>query len=135
MAVVLQIGAGGVGGVVAHKMAMNREVFSRIVLASRTLEKCRAIADSIRAKGLGEIEIESVDADDVESLVALIHKVRPNLVVNVALPYQDLSIMEACLRTRTHYLDTANYEHPDSAHFEYKEQWAYDARYKARIIR
>ena len=130
MAVVLQIGAGGVGGVVAHKMAMNREVFSRIVLASRTLEKCRTIADSIRAKGLGEIEIESVDADDVESLVALIHKVRPNLVVNVALPYQDLSIMEACLRTRTHYLDTANYEHPDSAHFEYKEQWAYDARYK-----
>ena len=130
MAVVLQIGAGGVGGVVAHKMAMNREVFSRIVLASRTLEKCRAIADSIRAKGLGEIEIESVDADDVESLVVLIHKVRPNLVVNVALPYQDLSIMEACLRTRTHYLDTANYEHPDSAHFEYKEQWAYDARYK-----
>ena len=130
MAVVLQIGAGGVGGVVAHKMAMNREVFSRIVLASRTLEKCRAIADSIRAKDLGEIEIESVDADDVESLVALIHKVRPNLVVNVALPYQDLSIMEACLRTRTHYLDTANYEHPDSAHFEYKEQWAYDARYK-----
>lgn len=130
MAVVLQIGAGGVGGVVAHKMAMNREVFSRIVLASRTLDKCRAIADSIRAKGLGEIEIEGVDADDVESLVALIHKVRPNLVVNVALPYQDLSIMEACLRTRTHYLDTANYEHPDSAHFEYKEQWAYDARYK-----
>ncbi|MDE7255630.1 MAG: saccharopine dehydrogenase family protein [Helicobacter sp.] len=130
MAVVLQIGAGGVGGVVAHKMAMNREVFSRIVLASRTLEKCRAIADSIRAKDLGEIEIESVDADDVKSLVALIHKVRPNLVVNVALPYQDLSIMEACLRTRTHYLDTANYEHPDSAHFEYKEQWAYDARYK-----
>lgn len=130
MAVVLQIGAGGVGGVVAHKMAMNREVFSRIVLASRTLNKCRAIADSIRAKGLGEIEIESVDADDVESLVALIHKVRPNLVVNVALPYQDLSIMEACLRTKTHYLDTANYEHPDSAHFEYREQWVYDARYK-----
>lgn len=130
MAVVLQIGAGGVGGVVAHKMAMNREVFSRIVLASRTLGKCQAIANSIRAKGLGEIEIESVDADDVESLVALIEKVRPNLVVNVALPYQDLSIMEACLRTRTHYLDTANYEHPDSAHFEYKEQWAYDARYK-----
>ncbi|MBD5165364.1 saccharopine dehydrogenase family protein [Helicobacter sp.] len=130
MAVVLQIGAGGVGGVVAHKMAMNREVFSRIVLASRTLEKCRAIADSIRAKGLGEIEIDAVDADNVESLVALIEKYRPKLVVNVALPYQDLAIMEACLRTKTHYLDTANYEHPDSAHFEYKEQWAYDARYK-----
>ena len=130
MAVVLQIGAGGVGGVVAHKMAQNREVFSRIILASRTLSKCRAIADSIRAKGLGEIEIDTVDADNVESLVALIEKYRPKLVVNVALPYQDLAIMEACLRTKTHYLDTANYEHPDSAHFEYKEQWAYDTRYK-----
>ena len=130
MAVVLQIGAGGVGGVVAHKMAQNREVFSRIILASRTLSKCKAIADSIRAKGLGEIEIDTVDADNVESLVALIEKYRPKLVVNVALPYQDLAIMEACLRTKTHYLDTANYEHPDSAHFEYKEQWAYDTRYK-----
>lgn len=130
MAVVLQIGAGGVGGVVAHKMAQNREVFSRIILASRTLSKCKAIADSIRAKGLGEIEIDAVDADNVESLVALIEKYRPKLVVNVALPYQDLAIMEACLRTKTHYLDTANYEHPDSAHFEYKEQWAYDTRYK-----
>ena len=130
MAVVLQIGAGGVGGVVAHKMAQNREVFSRIILASRTLNKCQAIADSIRAKGLGEIEIDAVDADNVESLVAMIEKYRPKLVVNVALPYQDLTIMEACLRTKTHYLDTANYEHPDSAHFEYKEQWAYDTRYK-----
>ncbi|WP_416861101.1 saccharopine dehydrogenase NADP-binding domain-containing protein, partial [Helicobacter ganmani] len=90
MAVVLQIGAGGVGGVVAHKMAQNREVFSRIILASRTLSKCKAIADSIRAKGLGEIEIDAVDADNVESLVALINKYRPKVVVNVALPYQDL---------------------------------------------
>lgn len=130
MACVLQIGAGGVGGVVAHKMASNRGSFTRIILASRTLDKCRAIADSIREKGLGEIEIDSVDADSVESVVALIEKYRPKLVVNVALPYQDLSIMEACLRTKTHYLDTANYEHPDSAHFEYKEQWAYDTRYK-----
>lgn len=130
MACVLQIGAGGVGGVVAHKMAMNREVFSRIVLASRNIAKCAAIADSIRAKGLGEIEIDSVDADNVDEIVALIEKYKPFLVVNVALPYQDLSIMEACLRTKTHYLDTANYEHPDSAHFEYKEQWAYDTRYK-----
>lgn len=128
--IVLQIGAGGVGGVVAHKMAQNREVFSHIVLASRTLSKCKAIADSVRAKGLGEIEIAEVDADNVDSLVALIERVKPLVVVNVALPYQDLSIMEACLRTKTHYLDTANYEHPDSAHFEYKEQWAYDARYK-----
>ena len=134
MACVLQIGAGGVGGVVAHKMAMNRAesggVFSRIILASRTLSKCKAIADSIRAKGFGEIEIDEVDADNVESVVALIEKYRPKLVVNVALPYQDLAIMEACLRTKTHYLDTANYEHPDNAHFEYKEQWAYDTRYK-----
>ena len=130
MACVLQIGAGGVGGVVAHKVAMNRESFTRIILASRTLSKCQAIADSIREKGLGEIEIDSVDADSVESVVALIEKYRPKLVVNVALPYQDLAIMEACLRTKTHYLDTANYEHPDSAHFEYKEQWAYDTRYK-----
>ena len=130
MACVLQIGAGGVGGVVAHKMAMNRGSFSRIILASRTLSKCQAIADSIRQKGLGEIEIDSVDADSVESVVALIEKYRPKLVINVALPYQDLAIMEACLRTKTHYLDTANYEHPDSAHFEYKEQWAYDTRYK-----
>lgn len=130
MACVLQIGAGGVGGVVAHKMAMNREVFSRIVLASRNIAKCAAIADSIRAKGLGEIEIDSVDADNVDEIVALIEKYKPFLVVNVALPYQDLSIMQACLRTKTHYLDTANYEHPDSAHFEYKEQWAYDTRYK-----
>ena len=154
MACVLQIGAGGVGGVVAHKMAMNRVsdskkngtdvgksngiksndsnggAFSRIVLASRTLAKCKAIADSIRAKGYGEIEIDEVDADSVDSVVALIEKYRPKLVVNVALPYQDLSIMEACLRTKTHYLDTANYEHPDNAHFEYKEQWAYDTRYK-----
>ena len=130
MACVLQIGAGGVGGVVAHKMAMNKEVFSRIVLASRNIAKCAAIADSIRAKGLGEIEIDSVDADKVEEIVALIEKYKPFLVVNVALPYQDLSIMQACLQTKTHYLDTANYEHPDSAHFEYKEQWAYDTRYK-----
>ena len=130
MACVLQIGAGGVGGVVAHKMAMNREVFSRIILASRNIAKCAAIADSIRSKGLGEIEVDSVDADKVEEIVALIEKYKPFLVVNVALPYQDLSIMQACLQTKTHYLDTANYEHPDSAHFEYKEQWAYDTRYK-----
>lgn len=130
MACVLQIGAGGVGGVVAHKMAMNKEVFSRIVLASRNIAKCAAIADSIRAKGLGEIEIDRVDADNVDEIVALIEKYKPFLVVNVALPYQDLSIMQACLETKTHYLDTANYEHPDSAHFEYKEQWAYDKAYK-----
>ncbi|WP_394990860.1 saccharopine dehydrogenase family protein, partial [uncultured Helicobacter sp.] len=97
---------------------------------SRNIAKCAAIADSIRSKGLGEIEIDRVDADNVDEIIALIEKYKPFLVINVALPYQDLSIMQACLETKTHYLDTANYEHPDSAHFEYKEQWAYDKAYK-----
>lgn len=128
--VVLQIGAGGVGSVVAHKMAMNRSVFGRIILASRRLSSCALVADSIKQRGLGEIEIEEVDADDLNAVLALIHKYKPALLVNTALPYQDLVLMEACLQTGTHYLDTANYEHPDSAHFEYKEQWAFDKRYK-----
>ncbi|PAF45872.1 saccharopine dehydrogenase family protein [Helicobacter sp. 11S02629-2] len=127
---VLQIGAGGVGGVVAHKLAMNKDVFSNIILASRTLDKPRAIAKSIESKGLGKISIEAVDADDVSALVALIEKYKPVVVINVALPYQDLSIMEACIKTKTNYLDTANYEHPDTAKFEYKEQWALDAKFK-----
>lgn len=131
---ILQIGAGGVGNVVAHKMAMNRDVFTNIILASRSIDKCNKIASSIKSMGLGEIITELVDADDVESLVKLIIKYNPKLVINVALPYQDLSIMEACLRTKTNYLDTANYEHPDSAHFEYKEQWAYDLSYKQANI-
>lgn len=134
MARVLQIGAGGVGGVVAHKMAQNREVFTHITLASRTLSKCEEIAASIRSKGLGEIEVTTVDADSVDSLVALIEKVKPEMVLNIALPYQDLTIMEACLRTGVHYLDTANYEHPDLAKFEYKEQWAFQKRYEDKGI-
>lgn len=134
MARVLQIGAGGVGGVVAHKMAQNREVFTHITLASRTLSKCEEIAASIRSKRLGEIEVTTVDADSVDSLVALIEKVKPEMVLNIALPYQDLTIMEACLRTGVHYLDTANYEHPDLAKFEYKEQWAFQKRYEDKGI-
>ncbi len=130
MARVLQIGAGGVGGVVAHKMAMNREVFTHITLASRTLSKCEKIAQSIRAKGFGEIEIRSVDANSVDSLVAIIKETKPEIVLNIALPYQDLTIMEACLKCGVNYLDTANYEHPDLAKFEYKEQWAFEERYK-----
>lgn len=128
--VVLQIGAGGVGGVVAHKLAMNRDTFGKIILASRTKSKCDEIAKSIEKKGFGKIITQSVDADNVEDVINLIQKYNPKVVINVALPYQDLSIMEACLRTKTHYLDTANYEHPDSAHFEYKEQWAFDKKYK-----
>lgn len=130
MACVVQIGAGGVGGVVAHKMAMNRDVFPNIVLASRTISKCNVIAESIRAKGLGEIIVDFVDADNIDSIIRLIEKYKPKLIINVALPYQDLTIMEACLQKGVCYLDTANYEHPDSAHFEYKEQWAYDTRFK-----
>ena len=130
MNTVLQIGAGGVGGVVAHKMAMNRDVFHRIILSSRNINKCEAIANSIEEKGFGKIEISSCDASKVDSIIKLINFYNPNLVINVALPYHNLNIMEACLQTGTHYLDTANYEHPDSAHFEYKEQWAFDKRYK-----
>ncbi len=130
MHTVLQIGAGGVGSVVAHKMGMNRDVFKNIVLASRSLDKCYAIKESMLKKGLGEISVEQVDADDTQALVALIQKYKPKVVVNVALPYQDLTIMQACLETKTHYIDTANYEHPDLAKFEYKEQWAFDRAYK-----
>lgn len=130
MARILQIGAGGVGGVVAHKLAMNRDVFEYIALASRTLKKCEEIKDEIKRRDRGEIDIYEVDANSIEGLVSLIERVKPSLVLNVALPYQDLTIMEACLRCKVDYLDTANYEHPDSAKFEYKEQWAYDKRYK-----
>lgn len=134
MASILQIGAGGVGGVVSHKLAMNRDVFTEITLASRTLGKCEQIRNQIAEKGLGDINITSVDADNVGELVQLIHDVKPDLVLNVALPYQDLTIMEACLLTGTDYLDTANYEHPDTAKFEYKEQWAFQERFQKEGI-
>lgn len=130
MSTILQIGAGGVGGVVAHKLAQNSKTFTKIILASRNIAKCQAIAKSIKEKNLGEIICESVDADNVSELVALIDKYKPKVVINVALPYQDLTIMQACLETKTHYLDTANYEHPDTAKFEYKEQWAFDEKFK-----
>mgnify|MGYP001797483965 CR=1 FL=1 len=126
MAKVLIIGAGGVGGVVVQKCAANPEVFSEIVLASRRLEKCREIQE----RAPRPIQIEQVDADQVVELVALIRKHEPQLVVNVALPYQDLTIMEACLETGTHYMDTANYEHPDEAKFEYMEQRALHDRFR-----
>lgn len=127
---VLQIGAGGVGGVVAHKLAMNRDVFGEIVLASRTKSRCDKIRDQIKSRGRGDIETASVDADSVDELVKLIEKVKPEMVLNIALPYQDLTIMDACVKTGVHYLDTANYEHPDDAHFEYKLQWARNDAFK-----
>jgi len=130
MAKVLIVGAGGVGQVVAHKCAQVPEVFSEIVLASRTLEKCERIAAQIDRP----IETARVDADEVGEMVSLIERVRPDVVINVALPYQDLPIMDACLETGVDYLDTANYEPPDEAKFEYSWQWAYHDRFRERRI-
>lgn len=124
---VLIIGAGGVGTVVAHKIAQNPDVFTEIVLASRTQSKCDAIADAI---GGNRIVTDRVDADKVEDLVALFKKHKPDIVVNVALPYQDLTIMDACLHCGVNYLDTANYEPLDEAKYEYKWQWAYRERFE-----
>ena len=127
MAKVIIIGAGGVGTVVAHKCAQNPDVFSEIVLASRTRSKCDAIAKAI---GSNRITTDSVDADSVEQLVELFNRHKPQMVINVALPYQDLTIMEACLKCGVNYLDTANYEPRDEAHFEYSWQWAYREKFE-----
>jgi saccharopine dehydrogenase (NAD+, L-lysine forming) len=127
MSKVLIIGAGGVGNVVARKCAAAPEVFTDIMLASRTIEKCNQIASDI---GGDRVKTAQVDADNVPELVDLINKFRPDMVINVALPYQDLTIMDACLETKTHYLDTANYEPRDVAKFEYSWQWAYHERFK-----
>jgi saccharopine dehydrogenase (NAD+, L-lysine-forming) len=126
MAKVIIIGAGGVGHVVTRKCVEVSEVFSEICLASRTLSKCETIADGLNRK----IQTARVDADKVPELVALFERFRPDLVINVALPYQDLTIMDACLEYGCHYLDTANYEPPDIARFEYKWQWAYQDRFR-----
>lgn len=135
MATVLIIGAGGVSRVVTKKCAMNSDVFSKIILASRTKSKCDQIAQEIKESLHVNIETAAIDADDVDALVRLIEKVKPSLVLNIALPYQDLTIMDACIKTGVDYLDTANYEHPDLAKFEYKEQWARnDAFKKAGIM-
>ncbi|MFA6760216.1 MAG: saccharopine dehydrogenase family protein [Sulfuricurvum sp.] len=127
MKTTLIIGAGGVGRVVVHKCVQNSDSFGQIVLASRTKKRC----DDIKAE-LPEANIvtEQVDADSVADLVDLINRYKPNIVINVALPYQDLTIMDACIETKTPYLDTANYEHPDEVKFEYKLQWARDEAFK-----
>lgn len=135
MSKVLIIGAGGVGRVVAYKCAQHRDVFGDILLASRTKKKCDIIADAIYAAyGGRKIKTARLDADHVEQTVALIQKFKPDLVINVALPYQDLPIMDACLATGTHYMDTANYEPKDVAKFEYSWQWAYQERFKEKGI-
>lgn len=130
MSKVLIIGAGGVGGVVAQKCAAAPGVFSHVMLASRTLEKCEAI----RARCQRPIETAPVDADRPEEVAALIHRFGADLVVNVALPFQDLSIMEACLETGAGYLDTANYEPKDEARFCYRWQWDYHERFLQRGV-
>ena len=130
MSKVLVIGAGGVGSVAVHKMAMNPDIFTDIHLASRTVSKCDAIAESVKARTGVSITTYPIDADDVAATSALIKSIGPELVVNLALPYQDLAIMDACLATGTHYMDTANYEPKDVAKFEYHWQWAYQERFK-----
>jgi saccharopine dehydrogenase (NAD+, L-lysine-forming) len=128
---VLVIGAGGVSSVAVHKMAMNPDIFSDIHLASRTVSKCEAIAASVMDRiGVG-VSTYAIDADDVAATSALIRQIGPELVVNLALPYQDLAIMDACLATGVDYLDTANYEPRDVAKFEYRWQWEYHERFKA----
>lgn len=127
MKTTLIIGAGGVSRVVVYKCVQNADVFGRIVLASRTKSKCDAIKAELPH---ANIETASVDADNVDELIKLIETYKPDIVINVALPYQDLTIMDACIATKTPYLDTANYEHPDEAKFEYKLQWARDEKFK-----
>jgi len=130
MGKVLIIGAGGVGTVVVNKVAQNADVFTEIILASRTVSKCDAIAADVKKRTGVTIQTAQVDADSVPELVTLFNKYKPELVVNVALPYQDLTIMDACLECGVNYLDTANYEPKDEAHFEYSWQWAYKDKFK-----
>ncbi len=124
------IGAGGVGNVVCHKCAQSPDIFSEIILASRTLEKCQSIAQTVKEKTGVVIKTYKIDAEDVAAVTQLLKKEKPELLINVALPYQDLSLMDACLNAGVHYLDTANYEPPHEAKFEYKWQWAYQERFK-----
>jgi len=134
MAKVLIVGAGGVGQVVVHKCAQVPEVFTEIVLASRTEEKCRKIAAQVAERTGRKVETARVNADDVPQMAKLIEQMKPEVVVNVALPYQDLPIMDACLAAGVDYLDTANYEPRETAKFEYGWQWAYHDRYRERGI-
>jgi saccharopine dehydrogenase (NAD+, L-lysine-forming) len=130
MGKVLIIGAGGVGTVVANKVAQNSDLFTDIMLASRTKSKCDAIAEDVKRRTGITIDTARVDADKVPELVSLMNDFKPELVINVALPYQDLTIMDACLEAGVNYLDTANYEPKDEARFEYKWQWAYRDKFE-----
>ena len=125
----LMIGAGGVAGVVAHKCCQNPEVFQELCIASRTLSKCDALKKKLDG-GKTKVTTAQLNADNTEEIIALIETFKPDIVINVALPYQDLTIMDACLATKVHYLDTANYEPPDTAKFEYKWKWAYKKKFE-----
>ncbi|MBR2743344.1 MAG: saccharopine dehydrogenase family protein [Clostridia bacterium] len=124
------IGCGGVASVAIHKCCQNSEVFEEIMIASRTKSKCDALKEKLSGTTKTKIHTAKVDADNVDELVALINEFGPDVVLNLALPYQDLTIMDACLKTKTHYIDTANYEPLDTAKFEYKWQWAYMEKFK-----
>ncbi len=130
----LIIGAGGVSTVATIKCAKNIDTFEHITLASRTLNKCKHIKDVVKDKVGIDIDIEKIDANDTQALIKLINNINCKVVLNVALPYQDLTIMDACIATNTHYIDTANYEHPDIAKFEYKEQWAKNEEFKSKNL-
>lgn len=132
MSKILIIGAGGVGNVVVKKCAQNPEVFTEIVLASRTKSKCDSIAEEVKNLYGINIKTAAVDADNAPELTELLKAEKPFMVLNVALPYQDLTIMDACLNAEVHYLDTANYEPKDEAHFEYSWQWAYQDKFKEK---
>jgi len=131
---ILIIGAGGVSTVATVKCAMNIDTFKKITLASRTVSKCEVIKATVKEKTGVDIDVCSIDADNVDALIVLIEKLNPKVVLNVALPYQDLTIMDACSATETHYIDTANYEHPDEAKFEYKEQWARNDNFESKNL-
>lgn len=126
----LIIGCGGVASVAIHKCCQNSEVFEEICIASRTKSKCDALKEKLEKTTSTKITTAQVNADNVDELIALIRAYKPGVVLNLALPYQDLTIMEACLATRVHYVDTANYEPEDTAKFEYKWQWAYREKFK-----
>lgn len=126
----LIIGCGGVASVAIHKCCQNSEVFEEICIASRTVSKCEALKAKLEGTTKTKITTAQVDADHVDELIALIEKEKPDVVLNLALPYQDLTIMDACLATKTHYVDTANYEPEDTAKFEYSWQWAYRERFE-----
>ena len=130
MGKVLIIGCGGVASVAIHKCCQNSEVFEEMCIASRTKSKCDALKEKLEGNTKTKITTAQVDANNVDELIALINKEKPDVVLNLALPYQDLTIMDACLATKTHYVDTANYEPEDTAKFEYSWQWAYRERFE-----